>query len=116
MVKNQWIGNYYVGSDGKMLTSQWIGNCYVDSSGLWQPNKWIKTNGLWWYRYEDGSYPSSRFDVIDGNTYYFNVGGYIVTGWNEINGYWYYFNASGAMVKNQWIGNYYIGSDGYWII
>ena len=116
MVKNQWIGNYYVGSDGKMLTSQWIDNYYVDSSGLWQPNKWIKTNGLWWYRYGDGSYPSSRFDVIDGNTYYFNVGGYIVTGWNEINGYWYYFNTSGAMVKNQWIGNYYIGSDGYWII
>ena len=112
MATNQWIGNYYVGTDGNIVKNQWIENNYVDGSGLWQPNKWIYTNGLWWYRYGDGSYPSSRFEVIDGNTYYFNLGGYVVTGWYLLNEDWYYFNTSGSMIKNQWIGNYYVGPEG----
>ena len=107
----QWIGNYYVGSDGKMLTSQWIGNCYVDASGLWQPNKWMN-NGQWWYRYGDGSYPVAKFETINGQKYYFNNSGYIVTKWNYINDDWYYFNDSGIMVKKQWIDNCYLGKDG----
>ena len=44
--------------------------------------------------------------------YYFDSNGYVVTGWQVINGNWYYFNGSGAMLKSQWIGNYYVGKDG----
>lgn len=36
----------------------------------------------------------------------------MVTGWRVINGQWYFFNNSGSMVKNQWVGNYYLKSDG----
>ena len=111
MVTNAWVGNYYLGSDGVMARNTWIDNVYVDASGLRQQNGWIY-NGRWWYRYGDGSYPCSKFDVINGSTYYFDDAGYMVTGWKSIESNWYYFNASGCMVTNAWVGNYYLGSDG----
>ena len=49
-------------------------------------------NGNWWYRYTDGSYPISKFDTINGATYY--------------------LQSDGTMATNTWIGNYYVGSDG----
>lgn len=39
MLKNRWINNYYVGSDGKMLVNQWIDDFYVDNNGLWDQSK-----------------------------------------------------------------------------
>ena len=111
MVTNAWVGNYYLGSDGVMARNTWIGNVYVDANGLRQQNGWIY-NGRWWYRYGDGSYPCSKFDGINGSTYYFDDAGYMVTGWKSIESNWYYFNASGCMVTNAWVGNYYLGSDG----
>ena len=111
MITNAWVGNYYLGSDGVMARNTWIDNVYVDASGLRQQNGWIY-NGRWWYRYGDGSYPCSKFDVINGSTYYFDDSGYMVTGWKSIESNWYYFNASGCMVTNAWVGNYYLGSDG----
>ena len=111
MQTSQWIGNYYVLADGTMAKSQWIGNDYVDASGLWQSNRWMN-DGRWWYRYGDGSYPIAKFDTINGKKYYFDNSGYMVTGWKLINKDWYCFNGSGCMIKDQWIGNYYIGKDG----
>ena len=111
MITNAWVGNYYLGSDGVMARNTWIDNVYVDASGLRQQNGWIY-NGRWWYRYGDGSYPCSKFDVINGSTYYFDDSGYMVTGWKSIESNWYYFNASGCMVTNTWVGDYYLDFDG----
>ena len=111
MVTNAWVGNYYLGSDGVMARNTWIDNVYVDANGLRQQNGWIY-NGRWWYRYGDGSYPCSKFDVINGSTYYFDDAGYMVTGWKSIESNWYYFNASGCMVTNTWVGDYYLDFDG----
>ena len=111
MATNQWIGNYYVKENGYIATNEWIGNYYVDVSGKWVPNRWI-SNGRWWYRYGDGSYPASKFDVINGSTYYFDKSGYMVTGWKSIESNWYYFNTSGCMVTNTWVGDYYLDFDG----
>ena len=111
MATNQWVGNYYVKENGYIATDEWIGNDYVDASGKWVPNRWI-SNGRWWYRYGDGSYPASKFDVINGSTYYFDKSGYMVTGWKSIESNWYYFNASGCMVTNTWVGDYYLDFDG----
>lgn len=111
MATNQWIGNYYVKENGSIATNEWIGNDYVDASGKWVPNRWI-SNGRWWYRYGDGSYPASKFDVINGSTYYFDKSGYMVTGWKSIESNWYYFNTSGCMVTNTWVGDYYLDFDG----
>ena len=112
MATDQWINTYYyVDENGKMVKNKWVGIYYLDSNGVWQPDRWVY-NGKWWYRYGDGSYPVNKFDVINNNVYYFDSNGYVVTGWQVINGNWYYFNGSGAMLKNQWVGNYYVGKDG----
>ena len=111
MATNTWVGNYYVKENGYIATDEWIGNDYVDASGKWVPNRWI-SSGRWWYRYGDGSYPASKFDVINGSTYYFDKSGYMVTGWKSIESNWYYFNASGCMVTNTWVGDYYLDFDG----
>ena len=112
MATDQWINTYYyVDENGKMVKNKWLGIYYLDSNGVWQPDRWVY-NGKWWYRYGDGSYPRNKFDVINNNVYYFDSNGYVVSGWQVINGNWYYFNGSGAMLKSQWIGNYYVGKDG----
>ena len=112
IVKDQWVNNYYFESDGKMATNKWIGNYYVDSNGLYTPDKWVLTNGKYWYRHQDGSYTKNDFEVIQGQTYYFDSNGYMVNGWKQVVKDWYYFNKAGHMVKNQWIGNYYFENDG----
>ena len=56
----------------------------------------------WWYRYEDGSYPSSTALVIDGSTYRFDASGYMRTGWVKDQGAWYYHEASGAQATG-WV-------------
>ena len=114
MVTDAWVGNYYLQQDGSMATNTWIGNYYVDSNGLWTPDQWIVSNGKYWYRHQDGSYTINDFEVINGQTYYFDGNGYMVTGWQKINDKDYYFNESGAMVKDAWIGNYYVDSNGLW--
>ena len=40
MVRNAWAGNYWLGTDGKMVVSSWVdnGRYYVDSTGKWIPN------------------------------------------------------------------------------
>ena len=50
----------------------------------------------WWYQKEDGSYPASSLEQIDGQTYFFDNNGYMVTGWKTVGDYIYYFDASGA--------------------
>ena len=112
MAKNQWINNYYFENDGKMATNKWIGNYYVDSNGLYTPDKWVLTNDKYWYRHQDGSYTKNDFEVIQGQTYYFDSNGYMVNGWKQVGKDWYYFNKAGHMVKNQWVGNYYFENDG----
>ena len=112
IVKDQWVNNYYFEDDGKMATSKWIGNYYVDSNGRYTPDQWVLNNGKYWYRHQDGSYTKNDFEVIQGQTYYFDSNGYMVNGWNQVGTDWYYFNKAGHMIKNQWIDNYYFEADG----
>ncbi len=68
---------------------------------------WVRNYKGWWYRYADGSWPSSKWLKLDA-WYYFDDGGYAVTGWRKINGYWYYFGSDCRMqtgwkkIKNKW--------------
>ena len=64
---------------------------------------------------KDGAYVTNRFELIDGNEYYFDEAGYKVTGLKTIGENTYYFNASGEMLKGlQTIGNstYYFSDEG----
>ena len=110
---------YYFDASGAMAKDTWIGEYYVDENGIWDTNKfkpqWILNSTGWWYRHEDGSYTTSDFEVINGQTYYFNAAGYMVTGWQQVDDTWYYFDGSGAM-KTGWVyvGNiwYYLDNEG----
>ena len=112
MVISAWAGNYYFGSDGIMVTDTWIDGYYVGKDGKYRPAQWMQTNGKWWYRHQDGTYTRNDFELIGGQTYYFDGNGYMVNGWKQVGSNWYYFNKSGHMLKNQWLGDYYFGSDG----
>ena len=63
---------------------------------------WKRGAHGWWYRYEDGSYPSNAALVIDGSTYRFDASGYMRTGWVKDQGAWYYHEASGAQASG-WV-------------
>lgn len=51
--------------------------------------------------------------TIKGKKYYFSSSGAANTGWVSYKGKSYYFDKKGVMQKNKWIGNKYIGKDGY---
>ena len=40
LVRNKWAGNYWLGTDGKMVTNSWVdnGRYYVGSNGAWVKN------------------------------------------------------------------------------
>jgi len=58
--------------------------------------QWKSDNKGYWYQNNDNSYP--------------------VLSWQEIDGKWYYFGSDGYMAASQWVGNYYVGSDGAMLI
>ena len=98
-----------------------------DSFGGELNGRWIQDQTGWWYRYDNGTYPSSQWAYLPyGNSYdwyYFNSSGYMAdgwltwnnnqyflhdqsdrhrgsmyTGWHQILGKWYYFrNETGKM-------------------
>ncbi len=116
LTTNQWVGDYYVGSDGRIQKNQWIGNYYVDATGKWdktkvKPSQWLQSGNKWWYRHGDGSYTKNGWEKIDGDWYYFDKDGWMLT--NQWIGN-YYVTASGRMAKNTWIGNYHVNADGVW--
>ena len=57
---------------------------------------WKLNDTGWWYRKSDGTYP--------------------IGSWKNINNKWYYFDDNGYMVKDSWVSNYYVGSDGAMLV
>ena len=90
------------------------GTVKVDLKATPKTGEWTWGARGWWYRYEDGSYPSSTALVIDGSTYRFDVSGYMRTGWVKDQGAWYYHEASGAQASG-WVRSgvhwYYLSPD-----
>ena len=86
LARNKWAGNYWLGSDGKIVTNAWVdnGRYYVGSNGAWDKDK-------------------KKEDPVPTGKH---------TGWVKSGSTWYYFNAEGQMVKNAWAGNYWLEADG----
>lgn len=139
---NQKVDDYYVGADGKMVTSTWIELAneedmnspeapasywyYFDENGKSVTSKWLKQNNQWYYFDESGHMLTGKV-TIDGATYYLGAenDGTMKTGWIKLNENpsapgsseeWYYFNSNGKMVETQYDkkidGNYYTFIDG----
>lgn len=63
------------------------------------PGSWAYQNGKWWWRYEDGGWPSNCFLTIGGAGYYFDSEGYAATGWRYLSDGWHLFSGSCAHLK-----------------
>ena len=115
MLHDCWDGNYYLLSDGSMNTEPKLvvgdKTYYFDADGEWIPQGWQSNSTGYWY-VDGNDCVKSDFKDVDGQTYYFDESGWMLTGWQVINGKDYAFKSSGAMYKNEWCGNYYLGSDG----
>ena len=157
IVRNAWVGSYWLGADGKMATSAWVdnGRYYVGENGVWvkdakkpeapkpveKKQGWVKEGNTWYY-FENGAlarnkWISSTYWVgadgkmatsawVDNGRYYVGVNGAWVKdakkpeaekpvekkqGWAKEVTAWYYYN-QGQIVKNSWVGSYWLGSDG----
>ena len=63
------------------------------------PGSWAYQNGKWWWRYEDGGWPSNCFLTIGEAEYYFDSEGYAATGWRYLSDGWHLFSGSCAHLK-----------------
>lgn len=65
---------------------------------------WQRDAKGWWFRYEDGSWPSSRWEKIQSAWYYFGAEGYMASGWLNEGGKWYYLgDANDGKMKTGWL-------------
>ena len=158
IVRNAWVGSYWLGADGKMATSAWVdnGRYQVGANGVWDKNAkkqetpkpaevkkqgWVKEGNAWYY-FENGSVARNKWigstywvgadgkmatsAWVDNGRYYVGVNGAWVKdakkpeaekpvekkqGWKKEGTAWYYYH-QGQIVKNAWIGSYWLGSDG----
>ena len=107
IVRNSWVGSYWLGNDGRMAVSSWVdgGRYYVGANGVWDktvkkqetPKPEVKKNG--W--------------VKEGNAWYFYYQGQITR--NEwVGSYW--LGSDGKMATSSWVdnGRYYVGANGLW--
>ena len=151
IVRNAWIGSYWLGSDGRMATNTWVdgGRYYVGANGVWDKNAkkqeapkpaekkngWVKEGSTWYYYNQgimvrnawqgnywlgsDGKMATNAW--VDNGRYYVGTDGSWdknakkpeekKQGWKKEGNSWYYYH-QGQMVKNAWLGNYWLGSDG----
>ena len=138
LTKNAWIGNYWVGADGRMVTNSWVdnNNYYVGHDGLWVKNVkktgWIQNGSAWYYYNSQGQMERNAWvgdywvgadgrmatnSWVDNNYYYVGSNGVWVrnakkTGWIQSGSTWYYYNNQGQMERNAWVGDYWVGADG----
>ena len=109
IVRNSWVGSYWLGNDGRMATSSWVdgGRYYVGANGVWdktvkkqeapkpevKKNGWVKEGSTWYY-YENGTLARNKWI---SSTY-----------WVE---------ADGKMATSSWVdgGRYYVGANGAWV-
>ena len=108
IVRNAWIGSYWLGTDGRMATNSWVdnGRYYVGANGLWdksakkqevkpevKKNGWLKEGSTWYY-YENGALARNKW--ISST---------------------YWVGADGKMATDSWVdgGRYYVGANGAWV-
>ena len=109
IVRNAWIGSYWLGADGRMATSSWVdnGRYYVGANGVWDktvkkqetPKPEVKKNG--W--------------VKEGSTWYYFENGTLAR--NKWISSTYWVGADGKMATSAWVdgGRYYVGANGAWV-
>ncbi|MGN8818941.1 cell wall-binding protein [Oribacterium sp. HCP28S3_H8] len=100
-----------------MLTAFAIGN--IAAVPATAKDRWVQTDGSWYFYIDPEvipeNYQAEPFNGwihADTEIWYYCVNSRMITGWAPVNGKWYYFNTDGVMLKNQWVGAFYLGEDG----
>ncbi len=118
IIKNSWIGNYYVGENGIMQTNAWTPDgYYVDENGQWEANKqtgWQQEGNNYYYIKENGEKITNEIIELGGSLFCFDENGKMKEEeWIKIpNNKWAYAKKGGYLAREEWIGNYYIGKNG----
>lgn len=86
---------YFYNDDHTMLTSNWKGDYYLEADGKMATSKWVDN-----YKY----YVDASGKWVPGKVK--------KSGWVKEGGYWYYYLEGEQLLRNNWKGNYYLGSDG----
>ena len=107
IVRNSWVGSYWLGNDGRMATSSWVdgGRYYVGSNGAWVRDA----------KKPEAAKPVEKKQgwVKEGNAWYFYYQGQITrNAW--VGSYW--LGSDGKMATSSWVdnGRYYVGVNGLW--
>jgi len=142
VVANAWIGNYWLGADGRMAINAWVdgGRYYVGTDGAWVKGAqhtttvksgWVK-EGYTWYYYKNGSVVRNAWagnywlgadgrmatnSWVDNNRYYVGNDGAWIKYYSNKSGWQkesgsWYYYKNGSVVRNAWVGNYWLGADG----
>ena len=142
VVANAWIGNYWLGADGRMATNAWVdgGRYYVGTDGAWVKGAqhtttvksgWVK-EGYTWYYYKNGTVVRNAWagnywlgadgrmatnSWVDNNRYYVGNDGAWIKNYSNKSGWQkesgsWYYYKNGSLVRNAWTGNYWLGADG----
>lgn len=108
---NEW---YYLDEDGFITRSAMVDEYYVDENGVRVYNQWISEDNddwddegpdkNWYYFGSDGKYAASKWQTIEGKSYYFNEDGHMQTGKLELEGATYYLGGEGdGVMKTGWV-------------
>ena len=120
LVRNRWVGRYYLKADASMAASEWIYDedykswFYVDSTGSYVEKAWQGE-----YYLKRGGYMAKNEWVFDSqydSWYYLNQDGkYARNQWIKDGDKWYYLLADGKLAKNMTINGYKVNEKGEWV-
>ena len=120
LVRNRWVGRYYLKADASMAASEWIYDedykswFYVDSTGSYVEKAWQGE-----YYLKRGGYMAKSewiFDSQYDSWYYLNQDGkYARNQWIKDGDKWYYLLADGKLAKNMTINGYKVNEKGEWV-
>ena len=112
-----------------LLSCLWLGAAPAMAKDVWK-----QVNGEWYFYLEadtETAESSAAADTeaagtseaktlsayngwmqADTESWYYFVDSRMMTGWITTGGKWYALGDDGIMLKNQWVGNFYVGEDG----
>lgn len=94
---NMQVDEYYVGEDGKRVSSKWVS---VENEDYWTEDN--APEFLYYYYGRNGQALKSIWGSIEGNWYYFDEDGVMQTGSIQVDGFNYYLGADGVR-QSGWV-------------